>query len=117
MVRFHAYTGFQSPGLHIWREGTDFKASVRPVAGLAADERGWVEFEYDLDPAFTPRVRFMLFDHDERGRPSRWERPSISGRYNDVLTARSPTHGSRKMPHGSLKLIPGQNSVRRSDFT
>jgi 1,4-alpha-glucan branching enzyme len=74
MVRFHAYTGFQRPGLHIWRDGTDFKVSVRPVAGLAGAEPGWVEFEYDLDPGFSQRVRFMLFDHDEGGRPSQWEK-------------------------------------------
>jgi hypothetical protein len=38
------------------------------------DEPGWVKFQYNLDPAFTPRVRFMLFDYDERGEPSRWEK-------------------------------------------
>jgi hypothetical protein len=74
MVRFHAYTGFQGPWLYIWRDGTDFKVSVRPVAGVTVDEPGWVEFQYNLDPVFTPRVRFMLFDYDERGKPSRWEK-------------------------------------------
>lgn len=74
MARFHAYTKFQRPGLHIWREGTDFKVSIRPVTVSAPDEPGWVSFEYDLDPAFTPRVRFMLFDYDESGTPLHWEK-------------------------------------------
>jgi len=57
VARFHAYTKFQRPGLHIWREGANFKVSIRPVTVSVSDEPGWIVFEYDPDPAFVPRVR------------------------------------------------------------
>jgi 1,4-alpha-glucan branching enzyme len=70
MVRFHAYTSFASPGLHLWREGTSFKAWIRPTRG--AD--GWFQFEHSLETRFPQPVRFMLFDHGAGGAPREYEK-------------------------------------------
>ena len=71
MSRFHAYTRFANPGLHIWREGTPTRLYLRPVAPAGP---GWVEFEYGLKPGILNDVRFMLFDFDEAGQPGTWEK-------------------------------------------
>ena len=71
MSRFHAYTRFANPGLHLWREGTSTKLFLRPVSPTAGP--GWVEFDYDLEPGILNDVRFMLFDFNEAGHPGTWE--------------------------------------------
>jgi 1,4-alpha-glucan branching enzyme len=72
MSRFHAYTRFKNPGLHVWREGTSTKLYLRPA--LPPTGPGWVEFEYGLEPGILNDVCFMLFDFDEAGDPGRWEK-------------------------------------------
>ena len=71
MSRFHAYTRFENPGLHLWREGTPTKLYLRPVSPTKGP--GWVEFEYGLEPGILNDVRFMLFDFNKAGHPGTWE--------------------------------------------
>src|SRR5678816_1796144 len=73
MSTFHVFTTSNRPGLHVWREGTDTKHSLHPVAPAAGP--GWVAFEYDFEPCITNDVRFMLFEFGEDGKPGNWEKP------------------------------------------
>ena len=72
MSRFHAYTPFPNPGLHVWRKGTDTKLFLRPVAPPAGP--GWAELEYEFEPGIANDVQFMLFDFDAAGQPRTWEK-------------------------------------------
>jgi hypothetical protein len=59
----------------------------------------------------------MLFDYDERGEPSRWEKTEhqrtlqrrADGTFSDAWFAQDASRASQ--------VIPGQNNARRSDFT
>ncbi len=71
MSRFIAYTHLKNPGLHVWREGTNVKLYLPPLPG--AKGPGWVEFDYDFEPAVFEHVRFMLFEFAVEGSPGAFE--------------------------------------------
>jgi 1,4-alpha-glucan branching enzyme len=73
MSRFHAYSRFTNPGLHLWREGTNTRLYLEPSSNQP--EPGWVEFDYDFEPHIQQDVCFMLFDHTPRGNPGEFEKP------------------------------------------
>jgi hypothetical protein len=72
MSRFHAYTRFNNPGLHLWREGTNTKLYLEPSSNQAGP--GWVDFDYDFEPHIQQEVCFMLFDHTPEGHPGEFEK-------------------------------------------
>ena len=71
MNSFFVYTNLARPGLHLWREGTSIKLFLHPVSAPAGP--GWVEFQCDLNPATSQKVRFMLFSFQENGSPGEFE--------------------------------------------
>ena len=73
MSRFHAYTRFQNPGLHLWREGTSLKVYLEPSS--LDRGAGWTEFDYDFEPSVLEDICFMLFDHTLEGNPGEFEKP------------------------------------------
>jgi hypothetical protein len=69
MSKFHAFTQFPNPGLHVWREGTNTSLNLLP--STSRDESGAVTFEYDFEPGEI-EVHFMLFNYKDN-QPDQYE--------------------------------------------
>jgi len=104
MPSFFVYTNLAKPGLHLWREGTSIKHFLHPVSAPAGP--GWVEFQCDLNPATSQKVRFMVFSFQEDGSPSRFE--------SDEFQRELPRLPSGEFP-GAVWFVTGASRVVLAD--
>lgn len=64
MIRFHAFSALQRPGLHVWRRNSPLSLDARALP-QAASAPGWHVFECEIDTAIPDSVRCLLFEWDE----------------------------------------------------
>src|SRR3954466_14925905 len=92
MVRFHLFTGFAVPGLHVWRASsgdTNLKLYLHP-AGPGVN--GWTTFQAELDPVNTSAVFFTLFEWVDRGGTrANWESPAFVRKLDRVAGGGFPS--------------------------
>jgi len=73
MIQFYALSTFSRPGLHLWAPGTTLREFLAPIDPNPSEE-GWYRFEASIDPSVTNRVGFKLYQRDELGQASDWEK-------------------------------------------